>query len=170
MIWNDIPDQLDITILNLEGAARADFKSHHHIRYVVGDACAVSSFGDKQFDVVFSNSVIEHVGDQQRRAQFAHEARRLGRSYWVQTPSKWFPIEAHCGMPFWWFYPRQLRESFIRKWRQTLPAWTEMVEATDIVTKAELRHLFPESTILVERVFGIPKSYIAYFRNATQSH
>ncbi len=161
-IWSDIPDQLDITILNLEGIATRDVQSHHRIRYVVGDACKASAFGDKQFDVVFTNSVIEHVGGPQKRAQFAHEVRRLGHSYWVQTPSKWFPIEAHCGMPFWWLYPRRLREWFVRRWRPILPDWTEMVEGTDIVTKAELRRLFPGSTILVERVFGIPKSYIAF--------
>src|SRR5271166_2818618 len=56
MIWNDIPQQLNITILNLEGVARTEAKSHHRIQYVAGDACNVSSFGDKQFDVVFSNS------------------------------------------------------------------------------------------------------------------
>jgi SAM-dependent methyltransferase len=160
-IWKDVPEALEITILNLEGIAKIDAQSHHRIRYVVGDACRVSTFHDKQFDVVFSNSVIEHVGDPQKRAQFAHEAKRLGRAYWVQTPSKWFPIEAHCGMPFWWLYPRRLREWFIRRWRILLPEWAAMVEGTDIVTKAELRRLFPESTILVERVFGIPKSYIA---------
>jgi len=57
---------------------------------------------DGEFDLVFSNSVIEHVGDFERMRQFVHEARRVAKSYWIQTPSKWFPIEPHCGMPFWW--------------------------------------------------------------------
>jgi methyltransferase family protein len=68
-IWNDIAVQLDITILNLAGVARTDLQSHHQIRYIVGDACQVSAFSDKQFDVVFSNSVIEHVGGPQKRAR-----------------------------------------------------------------------------------------------------
>lgn len=38
-----------------------------------------------------------------------------------------------------------------------------MVEETTVLTKADLRYLFPEATILVETVFFIPKSYIAYF-------
>jgi hypothetical protein len=73
----------------------------------------------------------------------------------------WFPIEAHNGMPLWWFYPRRLRRALIERWRPKLPEWTEMVENTDIVSKSEFRILFPEANIVVERVLGIPKSYIA---------
>jgi len=51
----------------------------------------------------------------------------------------------------------------IERWRRKLPAWTEMVEQTRVLTKAEMRRLFPEATILVERVCGIPKSYVACF-------
>lgn len=37
-----------------------------------------------------------------------------------------------------------------------------MVEGTDIVSKAEMRQLFPEADIYVERFWGIPKSYVAF--------
>ena len=113
-------------------------------------------------DFVFSNSVIEHVGGAARRAQFAREVRRIGRSYWVQTPSIWFPIEAHSGMPLWWCYPQGMRNWILRRWREKLPAWTEMIEGTTVVKRAELQKLFPDAEIKVERVFGIPKSYIAF--------
>jgi len=162
MIWDGVSCTLDITILNLPGIAMADYSSRHSIRYVEGDACAADAYGHRSFDLVFSNSVIEHVGDAGKRAAFAHEVRRLGRSYWVQTPSKWFPIEAHCGMPFWWFYPQWLRAHLIERWRGKLPAWTEMVEGTTVLTRGELERLFPEAAIWVERWFGMPKSYVAY--------
>lgn len=132
--------------------------SHHKIRYIDGDACAVEGFAERSFDIVFSNSVIEHVGPADKQAEFAREVRRLGHSYWVQTPSKWFPIEAHCGMPFWWFYPASVRRYAIERWRKKLPAWTEMVEGTTVLTKSDLQGLFPEATILVETSFGMPKS------------
>lgn len=163
MIWNSVLSPLDITILNLPGIAERKVGSHHRIRYVEGDACRVVGFEEGQFDTVFSNSVIEHVGSADKQAEFAREARRLGKSYWVQTPSKWFPVEAHCGMPFWWFYPLKLRKHFIERWRKKLPAWTSMVEETRVITKAELEQLFPEAKIQVERLWGVPKSYIAYF-------
>jgi SAM-dependent methyltransferase len=163
-IWQLTPlPSLNITILNLPGIAQPAEHSHHRITYVEGDGCRVDAYRDKTFDCVFSNSVIEHVGDAGQRAAFASEVRRLGRSYWVQTPAKAFPIEAHNGMPFWWFYPESLRRHFLRRWRAKLPDWTHMVETTTIVSRDELVRLFPEARIITERVMGIPKSYIACF-------
>jgi hypothetical protein len=167
-IWSSIEPRLTVTILNLPGVAEMTLPTHHTVSYVEGDACCAPEFADRSFDVVFSNSVIEHVGDAAKRSLFAAEVRRLGQTYWVQTPSKYFPIEAHCGMPFWWFYPHRLRRFFIERWRSKLPAWTEMVESTDFVTREELVRLFPDACIIVERMVGLPKSYIAY-RPATKT-
>ena len=162
-IWATLPIAMEITILNLPATEHLNVVSHHSFNYVEGDACHVIEYQERQFDIVFSNSVIEHVGAVERQADFAEEVRRLGKSYWVQTPSKWFPIEAHCGMPFWWFYPQKLRQYFIERWRKKLPGWTQMVEETRVLTKADLQRYFPEATICVETYFGIPKSYIAYY-------
>jgi hypothetical protein len=162
-IWKNVSQPLHLTILNLPGAMEGGPSSHHEIWYVEGDACRVSQFEGRVFDSVFSNSVIEHVGALDKREAFASEVRRLGKSYWVQTPSRWFPIEAHNGMPFWWLYPAALRRYLIKRWRKKLPEWTEMIEHTTVLDKREMRRLFPEAAILTERYCGIPKSYIAYF-------
>ena len=162
--WNGVPLRLNLTILNLPGSLECNVPTHHNICYVEGDACDIRKFEDRSFDLVFSNSVIEHVGSTERQASFARQARRYGRSYWVQTPSKWFPIEAHCGMPFWWFYPIKLRGYFIQGWRNKYPEWTEMVEGTTVLSKADLIHLFPEATLWTETFCGLSKSYIVYFR------
>ncbi len=161
-IWESVPLQLNLTILNKPGVEVEGTASCHKIRYVEGDACNVVGFDDRSFDNVFSNSVIEHVGDHYKQAHFAREVRRLGKSYWVQTPAKWFPIEAHCGMPLWWFYPAKVRQYFIERWRKELPSWTQMVEETTVLSRDDLRLFFPEATIVTEAVLGIPKAYIAY--------
>jgi SAM-dependent methyltransferase len=165
--WDAVPFPLRLTILNLPGTVNPIESNHHDIHYVEGDACNVDAIGDGSFEIVFSNSVIEHVGPSNKQASFAHEVRRLGRSYWVQTPSKWFPVEAHSGMPFWWFYPDKVRRFFIDRWHKTLPGnpWTQMIEETSVLSKDQMAHLFPEATILVETFLGIPKSYIAYHRH-----
>ena len=160
-IWAHVSIPLEITILNLPGALRQAGTSHHSFHYVEGDACNVHQFPEHSFDVVFSNSVIEHVGPPVKQEEFAQEVLRLGRSHWIQTPSKWFPIEAHSGMPFYWFYPDRLRASLIKRWEKKLPAWTQMVETTRVLTRRRLQDLFPGSRILVEVSAGFPKSYTA---------
>lgn len=165
MIWRFIDVPLDITLLNIEhdpnAAAECADVRQHKFSFITGDACEVD-LPSNSFDLAFSNSVIEHVGDQNRRAAFAGQIRRLAPKYWVQTPAKYFPIEAHTGMPFWWYYPEALRQRLIRNWRRELPAWTEMVEGTTLVERAELKSIFPDSTIFSERAFLIVKSYAAF--------
>lgn len=159
--WRYIPFPLKIVIVNLPGAVERDPNTHHEIEYIEGDACDLSQYADGSFDIAFSNSVIEHVGGPEKRAALAREARRLAPRYWVQTPSIWFPIEAHTYLPFWWFYPPFAKRAFIRRWRRTLPAWCEMIEGTTVLSRAEVRGLFPDARILTERSFGLTKSYIA---------
>ena len=73
MIWDIVRSPLDITILNLPGVAEKKTTSHHRIRYVEGDACGVVGFKARQFDSVFSNSVIEHVGPAVMRGSSARQ-------------------------------------------------------------------------------------------------
>ena len=162
-IWRFVDRPLDVTILNLPGSDQPDpGETVHTFRFVEGDATNVSQYEDRSFDFVFSNSVIEHVGGVDKQQSFAQEVRRLSEKYWVQTPSIWFPIEAHTGMPFWFFFPESLRRHFIEKWRPQLPAWTQMVEETTIISKRSMAQYFPDAKVITEHKFGIPKSYTAY--------
>ncbi|MHA7872781.1 MAG: class I SAM-dependent methyltransferase [Hyphococcus sp.] len=161
-IWNFVSTPLEITILNLPGvAAPAPAQSVHSFDYVEGDACKVEAYGDRSFELVFSNSVIEHVGDEAKQAAFASEVRRLAGKYWVQTPSIWFPIEAHTGMPFWFLMPAFMRARFIRNWESKLPAWTQMVKETTVLSRGQMQRFFPDARLMTERKYGFPKSYIA---------
>jgi hypothetical protein len=95
--------------------------------------------------------VIEHVGPPPKQAEFAREVIRLGRSYWVQTPSKWFPIEVHSGMPFYWFYPEWLRAALFRNWRKRLPAWwASYMDATRVLSRHRMSELFPNGRTRVD--------------------
>jgi hypothetical protein len=165
-IWAHLDTPLNITFVNLQHAdgipRRHDL---HTFTFEIGDACNLEKFADKSFDIVFSNSVIEHVGDREKRMAFAAEARRLANAYWIQTPAKSFPIEAHCGMPFWWYYPDSWRKYFIEKWKVKLPLWTQMVEETTYVSENELDQLFSGSLSYSERYCGLLKSncrFISY--------
>jgi SAM-dependent methyltransferase len=161
-IWSHVETPLDIVIVNLPGVASAPpEESVHKFEFRDGDACDLSGYSDKSFDIVFSNSVIEHVGGPEREAAFAKEVRRVGRRYWVQTPSIWFPIEAHTGVPFWFRLPGALRRRMIARWAKKLPAWTEMVRGTTVLSRRAFGAYFDDAEIVTEWSFGFPKSYVA---------
>ena len=86
-----------ITALGLHDGA--GFRERYPaVRYVRGDACALP-FVDGEFDVVFSNAVIEHVGDRERQRRLVLEALRVGRRVFLTTPNRRFPIEVHTRLP-----------------------------------------------------------------------
>lgn len=65
---------------------------------VIGDGTRLP-FLDGSFDIVFSNSVIEHLRNRDAQMQFASEVRRVGKCFFVQTPHRYFPIEPHYLTP-----------------------------------------------------------------------
>jgi len=164
-IWDFIPVPLNITILNLPGIANSNYQSIHNIQYIEGDACKLDMFKDMEFEVAYSNSVIEHVGGEDKVRLFAIEAQRVARRIWIQTPSKYFPLEPHTGILFWWYYPYFIKQLLFDRWVKKLPEWTEMIKGTRYITKNQLENLFPNSHIYTERFLGIPKSYIVYREN-----
>lgn len=156
----------DITVVNLPSMLEPGEVTvgRHTVKKLAGDATDMSDHSPNSFDLVFSNSVIEHVGDDAKVRAFSENVKRLAPRYWVQTPSKWFPIEAHTGFPFWFLLPQGVRDMMIKRWRKKLPAWTEMVEETIVLERKRLQSLFPDGDLLVERFAGFPKSY-CIFRN-----
>jgi SAM-dependent methyltransferase len=161
--WSDCPLSLNLTIVNLPGSlVKENPNKQHNVTFVEGNACDLPLISDESFDIAFSNSVIEHVGPRENQVAFAREVNRIAPRFWVQTPSLWFPIEAHNHMPFWWAYPEPLKRKFISRWRQKLPAWTEMIEGTTVIKRKELERMFPTGTIWTERFAGFPKSYVIY--------
>ncbi len=160
--WDQIITPLKLTIINLPGIADQEHESVHDISYIEGDACSLTLIEDNEFEIAFSNSVIEHVGDNEKVKMFADEVQRIGEKIWIQTPSKYFPLECHTGMPFWWYYPPKLKQLLLERWNKKLPKWTEMVKGTTYITKSQLTQLFPGSQMHTERFLGLPKSYIIY--------
>lgn len=157
----------EITILNLSGT-----DSHHfNIRLVVGDARDMREYADDEFDVAFSNSVIEHVGGLDEQGKMAREVMRVGRRYFVQTPNRGFPFEPHFLFPFFQFFPLALKVFLIRRfslgWYPRISDREEAVKAAEsvrLLRRGEVRALFPDGTIREEKLFGMTSSFIVYGR------
>ena len=56
-------------------------------------------FADGEFDIVFSNAVIEHVGGREQQRRFVEESLRVAQRAFVTTPNRWFPVEVHTRLP-----------------------------------------------------------------------
>jgi SAM-dependent methyltransferase len=145
---------------------------HAVLNHVHGDGCHLP-FADKSFDIVFSNSVIEHVGGPEAQTRFAREIVRTGRGYWVQTPNRYFPVETHLLTPFVHLLPRSWRAFIVRRF--TVWQWINRPDAESkrfyiehfvsdirLLSADEMQRLFPDAVILRERFLGFTKSLVAY--------
>jgi len=149
--WKALPalygsPNVEIMIVNLgqEESRDANLLVRH------GDACA-TGLPDMSFDLVHSNSVIEHVGGWSKIEAMAREVRRLAPSYFIQTPNFWFPVEPHYKLPFVQYLPMPIRRAVTR----------DDPERIRLLSVGEMRRLFPDAELWRERLFGFTKSMVA---------
>ncbi len=122
-------------------------------RFVRADATRRLPFADGEFDLAYSNSLIEHLPPA-ARAAFAAEVRRVARGWWVQTPAYSFPIEPHALLPAAHWLPVALRR---RYWRLGVAGeWEEI----SLLRRADVTALFGEP-VVAERIGPLAKSWIA---------
>jgi len=174
--WNIIRHQflerhnVRITLVNISSVHTESDDSlfHHH----TGDACELTDFPDNSFDIVHSNSVIEHVGDWTRIKSFARESKRLAPYHFIQTPYFWFPIEPHYlrlfhhWAPWPWRVRRHLKNNSARRIDPTPidvdQALADLLAEPFLLDIRTFRFLFPDSVLFRERVLGLfVKSLIA---------
>jgi hypothetical protein len=159
-VLNLYPDELTV---GREGERLPDW-----IELAAGDACDPPNdvlAGD--YDLAFSNSLIEHVGGALRRGMLARVVRQAAPHYWVQTPYRYFPVEPHYLFPGFQFLPVAARAQLARSWpliHTRATSWEGGVGTAlevELLSVTEMRYLFPEATLHRERLAGLTKSLIA---------
>jgi hypothetical protein len=159
-----------LVIINLEVM---DYDVPGNVELIWGDACdPPPEVSGRRFDLVYSNSTIEHLGGVFQRQRFASVARGLADHHWIQTPYRYFPIEPHWVFPGFQFLPVNVRAQVSSHWplgqiphlpdppkgpTEHLP----FVLDVELLSKTELQALFPGSTIVSEPFAGLTKSIIA---------
>lgn len=141
---------------------------------IEGDACNPGLFDDRRFDVVHSNSVIEHVGEWPRMQAFAANVVRLSDRYFVQTPNYWFPLEPHFRVVGFQWLPLPVRAAMMRHFdlgffpRAKTPqeAWTNVREIR-LLDRRMMATLFPGADLRIEKVAGLSKSVMVIARPAS---
>lgn len=159
-------DKLEVTMLNLkyeEPVKRSNFKG------VIGDARDLSQYKEGEFDIVFSNSVIEHLFTRENQQKMANEIRRVGKYYYVQTPNYYFPIEPHWVFPLFQFMPFSWKLYLTVNYNLGHSIATHnKKEATDrineitLLTEKEMKGFFPDGKVWREYFFGLVKSVTLY--------
>jgi SAM-dependent methyltransferase len=157
---------VEILLLNLKDIPVVN---HSVFKSVTADATDLSQFHDKEFDIVFSNSCIEHLYTFEKQIMMAQEIQRVGKRYYIQTPNYWFPIEPHWSFPFFQFLPvsfrvfltNNLNLGHVGKQHNKEKAKDRVLEVK-LLTLSEMKKLFPGSKIYKERFFGFVKSFCSY--------
>lgn len=159
----DLP-QVSITLLNLSKSET----SHPKLISVAGDATSMPEYTNSSFDLVFSNSVIEHLYTLENQQKMALEILRIGKKYFVQTPNRYFPVEAHYALPFAQFWPKgllfktltQTKLSRLQRWSDK--AAKQYLDEIRLLDQKEMQKLFPDSKLYLEKVLGLCKSITAH--------
>ena len=153
-----------ITIVNFE----KEKSQYSNIKTLIGDATDLSQFVDKSFDIVHSNSVIEHLYNFNNQSKMASEIVRVGKKYIVQTPNKCFFLEPHYLLPFFQFIPDKLKYLILTKTKLSrLKKWDknfakQYINEIRLLSLKEMKILFPKSKIYFEKFLRMNKSFTAH--------
>ncbi len=170
--WNIFDDaylesrNVSITLVNPEIVAPAP-ESGRFVE-IAGDACNLPQFADNAFEVVHSNSTIEHVGHWDNVEKFARQARRLAPAYYVQTPYYWFPVDTHVLLPLFHWLPDVVQAKIFAHTRLAaygssvdIGAAMRRVQDARLLDREQMAFLFPDAQIRFEWFGPLPKSLIA---------
>ncbi len=154
----------EVVVVNLD-AECMEMEPSVRIQRMVADGRDLP-FETNSFDWVFSNAVIEHVGEWKDQVLFANEVRRVAsRGYFVATPNKYFPVEPHTLLPFYQFLPVPLQ----RKVAPYSPGYLRKYELIRLLSAGEMQDLFPEATV---RAMGFPilgNNLAAFYRKGAEA-
>lgn len=160
-------ENIKITLLNLKKI----ITKYSNIKSIIGDATDLSSFKENHFNIVFSNSVIEHLHNFKNQQKMAKEVRRVGVYHFIQTPNKYFIIEPHFLLPLFQFLPKSIQYLLLtktklsrgKKWNKEFAR--EYIQEIRLLSKKEMEFLFPNSKTKTERFLGMSKSYTLHNLN-----
>ncbi|MBK8980849.1 MAG: class I SAM-dependent methyltransferase [Ignavibacteria bacterium] len=159
-------NDLRILLVNTEFQ---DVNKYSNMDFLEKDVKDLSEFGDKEFDIVHSNSLIEHISSAGDQKKLAEEIVRIGKHYFIQTPNYFFPFEPHFMFPFFQFLPHKKKVDMIMKkdlgWykRETdFRKADELASSVRLLKKKELKNYFKGAKIYSEKYFLFTKSFIVY--------
>lgn len=162
--WQTVPARPDrVTLVNIR-----KFDDSAFLTAVQGDACnPPTEIKAGKFDLVVSNSLIEHVGGHTQRSRLADVIQTAAPRHWVQTPYRYFPVEPHWLFPGLQFLPFAARVAVTTKWKlghrftRDYQQAIDSVHEVDLIGITQMASYFPQSEIWREKFAGLVKSIVA---------
>lgn len=153
----------NITAVGTEDASFLE-QDYAGLTFVKTDGSSLP-FADKSFDLVVSFAVIEHVGSRAQQRAFIRELCRVGRTCFITTPNRWYPIEFHTALPLvHWLPPSWFRT--ILKWLGKT-FWSKE-ENLNLLSERNMLSLFPADSQVYKkhfRLFGLISNLVFYLEN-----
>lgn len=171
----DVPQFIDnypwvnnVSAINLSSEHISLIKQYYpEVNARVGDACALP-WENKHFDIVYSNAVIEHLGSFEKQKKMAAEVMRVGKSWFVTTPNRWYPFEFHMRLPFVTWLPRNgyIRFGQVISYNPMKRKYMSGIRRRGLrlMTAKELQQCFPSSRIIKQRVTFMAETLICVGR------
>lgn len=162
----ELLESIELTLINIEEETEA---LPGNVKFIEADGRNLEFLNDKQFDIAYSNSVIEHFSDFEEQMKVASNIRRIAKHHFVQTPNYYFPVEPHFLFPFFQMLPEGMKKTLVKNFslgwyekQSDEKSACELVKSIRLLKRKELIELFPDAEIYEEKFFGMNKSFIAY--------
>jgi hypothetical protein len=154
------PEKLTALGINAPNEFAKRYPRVRAVQYAGG----IFPFQDQEFDVCWSNAVIEHVGEIDEQAVFLAEIKRVSRRAFVTTPNKYFPVEPHTRTPVLHYLPKRTFDSYLRMigkgW--ATGRYMHLLGIDDLRNLLNLAHI-DKYKIIPNRLFGIPLDFVIIF-------
>ncbi len=158
--------EFHITLINKENQYTDGFRN---LSFIKRDVNEISIFDDDEYEVVYSNSLLEHLNNFDEQKKMAEEIRRIGKHYFVQTPNYYFPVEPHFLFPFFQFLPEDVQVRLLRNFnlgwfekQKNDSQARELASSIRLLKRNELKEMFPDGKIYTEKFLLLNKSFIVY--------
>ena len=119
-------------------------------------------FKSKSFDIVFCSAVLEHAGTKYDQENLIKELLRVGKSFFVITPNRWFPLEFHTLLPLVHWLPQNMHQRILALMGMSFWARTENL---NLLSVNKLSSFFPSGInfqVKKQRLLGLTSNLIVY--------
>jgi hypothetical protein len=167
-------DGLRIVLANthrLDPTHRDEAPPGDFVTSIVADVRHFAPADFAAYDLVFSNSMLEHLPSREDQARLAQRIAASGKPYFIQVPNKRCIVDPHFPHPlaaFFALWPRAMQVQVLQ-WHR-LGARSRAYSREEALlrvgsyhplARGELAALFPQARIVTEWNLGLPMSLVA---------